>query len=379
MFILKTFQPYICVVLFAFLEKFVCITSVGVLDEDMFRRLAATTVIDAMDSRGRNKVQFDDFGKPALACVMRAYGFELISGASACVFWHETYDWIFKTGYASEAAAWTLLVDVLRDRQRPADWQHHPDIVKSRRCSEQGISSEAASLRVDIEHWQEETGNAGLPTTDQHQKLRLRIDKYLSADRQQKRKKALETRYPLVYLQTDPAGDWPGREEDDLEPGAWRSAAERNMMFSLRGWSEASQAELKLYVPTLAVVEGGDEGARDALRSLECVDASFQQRLQQVARAWDVTPTMHGVAEAIAKRLLQPLDVEEDTCWETYPCRLCSQSFESISDFRQHVQGQHSAVYADDMERAYVEYRKKVLGFVRFAGPQAGWVVKVYL
>ena len=138
--------------------------------EEEDRALAATTVIDAMDSRGRNKVQFDDFGKPA--------------GASACVFWHETYDWLLKTGYASEAAAWTLLVDVLRDRQRPADWQHYPDIVKGRRCSEQGISSEAASLRVDIEHWQEETGNAGLPTTDQHQKLRLRINKHLSADRQ---------------------------------------------------------------------------------------------------------------------------------------------------------------------------------------------------
>ena len=79
----------------------------------------------------------------------------------------------------------------------------------------------------------------------------------------------------------------------------------------------------------------------------------------------------------LAKKLLQPLDVEEDTCWERYPCRLCSQSFESISDFRQHVQGQHS-VHADDMERAYVEYRKKVLGFVRCAGPQAGWVVKVF-
>eukprot|EP00434_Breviolum_minutum_P028084 symbB.v1.2.024842.t1/scaffold2378.1/size80641/1 len=313
------------------------------------------TLLGSKDS----KVVFDAFGKAALACVMRAYGFELISGASACVFWQETYDWIFKTGYASEAAAWTLLVDVLRDRQRPADWQHHPEIVKSRRCSEQGISSEAATLRVAIEHWQEETGNAGLPTTDQHRQLRLRIDKYLRADLQQKRKKALETRYPLDYRHTDPAGDWPGREEDDLEPGAWRSAAERKVMFSLRGWSEASQAELKLYVPTLAVVEGCDESARDALRSLECVDASFQQRLQQVARAWDVTPTMHGAAEAIAKRLLQPLDVEEDTCWERYPCRLCSQSFESISDFRQHVQGQHSAVYADDMERAYVEYRKK--------------------
>ena len=216
---------------FAFLEELVCITLVRVVDEDMFRRRAATTVIDAMDSRGSGKVVFDAFGKAALACVMRAYGFELISGASACVFWHETYDWIFKTGYASEAAAWTLLVDVLRDRQRPADWQHHPEIVMSRRCSEQGISSEAATLRVAIEHWQEETGNAGLPTTDQHRQLRLRIDKYLRADLQQKRKKALETRYPLDYRHTDPAGDWPGREEDDLEPGAWRSAAERKVMF----------------------------------------------------------------------------------------------------------------------------------------------------
>ena len=66
----------------------------------------------------------------------------------------------------------------------------------------------------------------------------------------------------------------------------------------------ASRTQIVCHVPTLAVVEGGDEGARDALRSLECVDASFQQRLQQVARAWDVTPTMHGVAEAIAKRVL---------------------------------------------------------------------------
>lgn len=360
------------------LELF-CITLVRVLDEDTLRRHAVTSVIAAMDSRGRGKVVFDDFGKATLACVMRSYGFELISGASACVLWHETYDWIFKTGHASEAAAWTLLVDVLRDRQRPADWQHHPDIVKSRRCSEQGISSEAATLRVDIEHWQEETGNVGLPTTDQHRQLRLRIDRYLRKETQQKRRKALETRYPLDFRQTDPAGDWPGRNEDDLEPGAWRSAAERKTLFALRGWSEGAQAELKLYVPTLAVVSGGDEGATDALRCLECVDASFQQRLQQVARSWDVTPTMQGVAEAIAVRLLRSLDVAEEACLDAYPCRLCSKSFESISDFRQHVQAQHSATYADDMERAYVEYRKKVLGFVRCAGPQAGWVVQVYL
>ena len=120
------FEDYLIITyesFFAFLEELVCIT----FDEDMFRRRAATTVIDAMDSRGRGKVVFDAFGKAALACVMRAYGFELISGGSACVFWRETYDWIFKTGYASEAAAWTLLVDVLRDRQRPADWQHHPE------------------------------------------------------------------------------------------------------------------------------------------------------------------------------------------------------------------------------------------------------------
>ena len=364
---------------FSIVLNFVCVMLVRFLDEDTPRRHAVTSVITVMNSRGRGKIVFDDFGKATLACVMRAYGFELISDACTCVLWHQTYDWIFKTGHASEAAAWTLLVDVLRDRQRPADWQHHPANVKSRRCSERGISSEAVSLRREIEHWQEETGHVGLPTTDQHRQLRLRIDKYMHKDTQQRRRKALETRYPLAFRQTDPAGDWPGRDEDDLEPGAWRSAAERKMMFAVRGWSEDAQAELKLYVPTLAVVPGGDEGATDALRSLVCVDASFQQRLRQVAQLWDVTPTMQGVAEAIAVRLLRSLDVEEDTCLDAYPCRLCSQSFESISDFRQHVQGQHSAVYADDMERAYVEYRKKVLGFVRCAGPQAGWVVKIDL
>ena len=93
----------------------------------------------------------------------------------------------------------------------------------------------------------------------------------------------------------------------------------------------------------------------------------------------EMTPTMHSLAEAIAKRLLQPLDVEEDTCKERHPCRLCSQSFESISDFRQHVQGLHSTVYADDIERVFVEYRKKVLNFVRCAGLQAGWVVNVHV
>ena len=54
-------------------------------------------------------------------------------------------------------------------------------------------------------------------------------------------------------------------------PGAGSLAisGRTQVMFSLRGWSEASQSELKLYVPTLAVVEGCDESARDALRSLE--------------------------------------------------------------------------------------------------------------
>ena len=160
--------------------------------------------------------------------------------------------------------------------------------------------------------------------------------------------------YPLDFRHTDPAGDWPGREEDDLEPGAWRSAAEREVMFAVRGWTEGAQTELKVHVPTLAVVTGADEQAREALHALECVDASFQQRLQRFAQLWDVTPTMQGVAEAIAVRLLRPLEVEEDRCLDAYPCRLCEHSFESISDFRLHVQGQHSAAYADDLERAYM-------------------------
>ena len=151
---------------------------------------------------------------------MRAYGFELISTASGKVLWHETYQSTLQTARESAAASWILLVDLLRDRERSADWQHHPEIAKSRRCSEQGISTEASTLRRDIEQWQDNTGNPSLPTKDQHLQLRRRIDSYLNTTWQQKRRKALEKVDNVDFRHTDPAGDWPGREEDDLEPGA---------------------------------------------------------------------------------------------------------------------------------------------------------------
>ena len=37
----------------------------------------------------------------------------------------------------------------------------------------------------------------------------------------------------------------------------------------------------------------------------------------------------------------------------------------------EHVKDKHAASYANDMQRAFVEYRKKVLGLVIAAGPQA--------
>ena len=51
-------------------------------DEDTFRRRAVTAVIDALDQSKGGKIAFDDFSKAALACTMRAYGFEFISTAS---------------------------------------------------------------------------------------------------------------------------------------------------------------------------------------------------------------------------------------------------------------------------------------------------------
>ena len=86
---------------FSIVLNFVCVMLVRFLDEDTPRRHAVTSVITVMNSRGRGKIVFDDFGKATLACVMRAYGFELISDACTCVLWHQTYDWIFKTGHAS--------------------------------------------------------------------------------------------------------------------------------------------------------------------------------------------------------------------------------------------------------------------------------------
>ena len=58
---------------------------------------------------------------------------------------------------------------------------------------------------------------------------------------------------------------------------------------------------------------------------------------------------------------------------EAYPCRLCNSGFLDEADLHEHVKAKHAASYANDPRRAFVEYRKKVLGLVMAGGPQAGW------
>ena len=44
--------------------------------------------------------------------------------------------------------------------------------------------------------------------------------------------------------------------------------AERNLMFSVPGWSERAQTELRLYVPSVTVVLQGDADAGERRRPL---------------------------------------------------------------------------------------------------------------
>ena len=96
----------------------------------------------------------------------------------------------------------------------------------------------------------------------------------------------------------------------------------------------------------------------------------FYDKLGTVAMRLQVSPTVNGVGEALSRLALRQFELDEDI--EAYPCRLCNSGFLDEADLHEHVKEKHAASYANDPQRAFVEYRKKVLGLVMAGGPQAG-------
>ena len=96
----------------------------------------------------------------------------------------------------------------------------------------------------------------------------------------------------------------------------------------------------------------------------------FYDKLGAVAMRLHASPTVNGVGEALSRLALRQFELDEDI--EAYPCRLCNSGFLDEADLHEHVKEKHAASYANDPQRALVEYRKKVLGLVMAGGPQAG-------
>ena len=129
----------------------------------------------------------------------------------------------------------------------------------------------------------------------------------------------------------------------------------------------------RFYVPTMDVLGSCDETAVwafDYLQKPLGLDR-FYDKLGTVAMRLQVSPTVNGVGEALSRLALRQFELDEDI--EAYPCRLCNSGFLDEADLHEHVKEKHAASYANDPQRAFVEYRKKVLGLVMAGGPQAGW------
>ena len=124
-------------------------------------------------------------------------------------------------------------------------------------------------------------------------------------------------------------------------------------------------------MPILDVLGSCDESAEWAFRYLQTYVGmdGFYDNLSTVAMRLQVSPTVSGVGEGLARLVLRRFEPDEEV--EAYPCRLCNVGFSEEGQLHEHVRDKHAASYANDMQRAFLEYRKKVLGLVMAAGPQA--------
>ena len=379
------------------------------MSQDERRKACVEAVIDAIAAKQRAGLHrtFDEGAKAALRCIMRCYGYERYDIGSAQLMWIETYSTV-STQQQFMKAAWILLEYILifPDRRAP-DWEmrHAPNRVKAARCGIDGMKLDVLKLQREIRAWQEETSHPSMPTVDQNASLRNRIDKYVDSEPAMRRK-LLSRAYPASILATLSVGDWPGRDEDGLDEDMWRSGFERAGFFSIPGWSEGgvwvklccfvavfdcvwkyvyvnvrvverrlgigARVFDRFYVPTMDVLGSCDETAAwafDYLQKPLGLDR-FYDKLGTVAMRLQVSPTVNGVGEALSRLALRQFELDEDI--EAYPCRLCNSGFLDEADLHEHVKEKHAASYANDPQRAFVEYRKKVLGLVMAGGPQAG-------
>ena len=142
-----------------------------------------------------------------------------------------------------------------------------------------------------------------------------------------------------------------------------RSHAERNLFLDVRGWPEAS-SKTRLFHPLTDILKFEDDSCvRDCLSLLQTTGVGLDAKLRRAAHLLDCTRTISGVGESLSSMS----DAEE--CRLRYACRLCGQQFSSWTSFKDHIVSDHSAGVGSSI--SYIEYRKKVIGLLDHAGPEA--------
>ena len=91
-----------------------------------------------------------------------------------------------------------------------------------------------------------------------------------------------------------------------------------------------------------------------------------------MAALLDCSPTLPAVNEAVSGHLLRSFSDDPSVLSERYCCRLCDFNCQNLTDLKEHIVSSH-CVRSLDVERAFVEYRKKILAMVAHRGPVAPW------
>lgn len=224
-------------------------------------------------------------------------------------------------------------------------------------------------MHEELRQWQDENDAVTIPSEGDSRELASRVQAYLRQASKQ-RVRALRKAYPpdvefISALHIDCL-----QSGDDFQDGVlWRSHAERNLFLDVRGWPEAS-SKTRLFHPLTDILKFEDDSCvRDCLSLLQTTGVGLDAKLRRAAHLLDCTPTISGVGESLSRRLLSSFPDDAEECRLRYACRLCGQQFSSWTSFKDHIVSDHSA--GVDSSISYIEYRKKVIGLLDHAGPEA--------
>ena len=333
-----------------------------------FPCLSVQAVLGALKHKHKSR-GYDEAAKLLLRTLMRRYGWERHLDESASCTWMETFEAVKKAEDWSRFA-WFLVAHLLHPacRESLRAWRN-PVTVLGSRLDRSGIAQEVVALHDDLLAWQDLHGCSSLPEKKQHADLAKRVGKYFNS--REARVRTLQKAYPADFAPL------PGYrveclslEGDSLRGVLWRSAAERALMFSIPGWREEGKGKEEFH-PLQEFCKHWLPEADE----MECLDllTNTQRpvtwKLEQVARRLDCSPTVSGVQEALAKRLLRSFPEDAGECLQKFCCRLCPTDCADAKSFKEHVAQEHAGVGLQDTPRMLIEYRKKILALVERAGP----------